>query len=80
MKNGRTNMDANRVIIEVNGQKLHLVLYKTREQWHRFYASNPNCWDILLEELLDGAMGINEYIWYWLIDGRCYETTEEVEE
>ena len=73
-------MERNRVIIEVNGQKLHLVLYKSHGLWLDTYASNPDCWDILLEELLDGTMEINEDIWYWLIDGRCYETTEEVEE
>ena len=73
-------MDANRVIIEVNGQKLHLVLYKTREQWHRFYGHRQECWDILLEELLDGTLVINEDIWYWYITGRCCETDEEVEE
>ena len=73
-------MDKNRVVVEVNGQKLHLVLYKSRTLWHEQYGHIKECWDILLEELLDGSMGINEYIWYWLIDGRCYETTEEVEE
>ena len=72
-------MERNRVIVEVNGQKLHLVLYKNRELWHRFYGHRQECWDILLEELLDGAMEINEDIWYWLIDGRCYETTEQTE-
>lgn len=71
-------MDKNRVVIEVNGQKLHLVLYKSKELWLERYGREEECWDILLEELLDGAMEVNEDIWYWLIDGRCYETTEEV--
>ena len=73
-------MGKNRVIVEVDGKKLHLVLYKNKTLWHEQYGYTQECWDILLEELLDGAIEINEDIWYWLIDGRCYETTEEVEE
>ena len=74
-------MDKNRVVVEVNGEKLHLVLNKTRKEWLDTYT-NPedDCWDILLEELLDGSLEINEGIWYWYIDGRCCETYEEVEE
>ena len=74
-------MDANRVIIEVNGQKLHLVLNKTWKEWLDAYT-NPgdDYWDVLLEELLDGTLDINEDIWYWYINGRCCETNEEVED
>jgi hypothetical protein len=71
-------MDKNRVIVEVGGKKLHLVLYKNRTQWLERYGRIEECWDILLEDLLDGAVDIDENIWYWYIDGRCYETTEEV--
>lgn len=71
-------MGKNRVIVEVDGKKLHLVLYKNKTLWHEQYGYTQECWDILLEELLDGAIEINEDIWYWLIDGRCYETTEEI--
>ena len=31
-----------------------------------------------LEELLDGTLEINESIWYYYINGRCYETNKEV--
>ena len=69
----------NRIIIEVNGQSLHLVLRKTAKEWSELYGSDQECWDIALEELLDGTMEVNEDIWYWFINGRCYETTEEAE-
>lgn len=72
-------MDKNRVVVEVNGQKLHLVLGKTVEEWEKTWDSEET-WSILLEELLDGTIEITEYIWYWYIDGRCYETYEDVEE
>lgn len=65
-------------IIIVDGKKLHLVLGKTEEEWNKEFSADC-CWDILLEELLDNTMEINEDIWYWYIDGRCYETSEEVE-
>lgn len=68
-----------RVTLEVNGRKLHLVLGKTVEEWEKIWDSEET-WSILLEELLDGTIEIDEYIWYWYIDGRCYETYEEVEE
>ena len=68
-----------RVTLEVNGRKLHLVLGKTVEEWENTWDSEET-WSILLEELLDGAIEIDESIWYWYIDGRCYETYEEVEE
>ena len=72
-------MDKNRVVVEVNGQKLLLVLGKTVEEWEKTWDSEET-WSILLEELLDGTIEITEYIWYWYIDGRCYETYEDVEE
>jgi len=71
-------MDNNKVIIEVNGQKLHLVLHKDKALWQERYGYIDECWAILFEELLDGTLEINEDIWYWYIDGRCYETTETI--
>ena len=65
-----------RVTLEVNGRKLHLVLGKTVEEWEKIWDSEET-WSILLEELLDGTIEIDEYIWYWYIDGRCYETYED---
>ena len=72
-------MDKNRVVVEVNGRKLHLVLGNIVEEWEKICGTEET-WGILLEEFLDGAIEIDEHIWYWYIDGRCYETTEEVEE
>ena len=66
-----------RVTLEVNGAKLHLVLGKTVEEWKETWGNDNNdLWDILFEELLDGSIDIDEDIWYWYIDGRCYETEE----
>jgi hypothetical protein len=64
-----------RTIVEVDGSKLHLVLGKSKHEWEKTYGE---LWDILFEEFLDGTMEINEDIWYWYINGRCYETFERV--
>ena len=65
-----------RVTLEVNGEKLHLILGKTEEEWLRTYGSDENLWDVSFEELIDGTLEINEDIWYWYINGRCYETNK----
>lgn len=67
-------------VIIVDGKKLHLVLGKTKKEWESIYwqTLSEELWDFPLEELLDGTLDINEDIWYWYIDGRCYETSEEV--
>ena len=67
-----------KVTLEVNGVKLNLVLGKTWTEWDTKYGSNLDVWDVLFEELIDGTLEINPDIWYWYIDGRCYETTETV--
>ena len=66
-----------RVTLEIDGVKLHLVLGKTVKEWEEA-RGNDDLWDILFEELLDGSVDIDEDIWYWYIDGRCYETYETV--
>ncbi len=66
-----------RKTIIVDDKSLHLVFGKTEEEWTEKYGAYF-CWDIGIEELLDGTLEINEDIWYWIIDGRCYETKEEV--
>ena len=67
-----------RVVLQVNDTKLHLVLGKTVKEWDETWGNEEDClWDILFEELLDGTIDINENIWYWYIDGRCYETYED---
>lgn len=70
----------NRTTVIVNGQTLHLVLGKSIEEWNDMYANNNDFWNIPLEEFLDSSLYPNEDIWYWLINGRCYETNEPVKE
>lgn len=72
-------MDKSRVTIEVKGRKLHLVIYESLSHWLRLYEAE-DLWDFLLEEILDGSVEFGEDIWYWYIDGRCYETSEQVED
>ena len=67
-----------KVVVIVNDKKLHLVLGKSINDWACAYADIQDFWNVPLEELLDGTLEINEDIWYWYIDGRCYETSEEV--
>jgi len=67
--------------ILVDGKSLHLILgaagRKTYVEWYNLYGDD-GCWDFPLEELLDGTLEINESIWYYYINGRCYETNKEV--
>ena len=65
-------------IIEVNGKKLHLVLGRTKEEWLSTYFGYPEVMDFSIDIFFKGLAEIDEKIWYWLIDGRCYETIEKV--
>ena len=67
-----------KVEIIVNGATVHLVLGKKVSEWKEVYGSNADLWDFPLEELLDGTVDPNEDVWYWYINGRCYETDENV--
>ena len=69
-------MSKHEIIVE--GKHLHLVLGKTTTEWEIACSDSPDLWSIPFEELINGALEINETIWYWYIDGRCYETTESV--
>jgi len=66
-------------IFYVNGTALHLVFGKSREEWEQVYGADPDLWDVSFEELVDGTLDIDEDIWYWYIDGRCFETDEKVD-
>ena len=59
--------------IIVDNKCLHLILGKTQEEWSQAFGDD-DLWDFPIEELLDGTIEINEGIWYFLINGRCYET------
>ena len=76
-ENAREVSQRNIVIVHVNGKALHLVFGKSREEWERVYA-NPDLWDVPFKELVDGTLEVDEDIWYWYIDGRCFETNERV--
>ena len=65
-------------IINIDGKNLHIVLGKKYSEWADITYCNYNLWDFPIEELIDGSVEINEDIWYWLINGRCYETDELV--
>lgn len=65
--------------IIIDGKQLHVVLGKThKEWWEKTHGVDEPLWDFPIEELIDGSVEINECIYYWLIDGRCYETQDEV--
>ena len=67
-----------KIVLEVDGKMLHLVLKKSYDEWLEACGwDDRELWDFPIEELLDGTVDINEDIWYWLIGGRCYETYEE---
>ena len=63
--------------IIIDGKKMHLVLGKTLKDYEK-YNSNEVLWSFQLDEFIEGAIEVNEDIYYWLINGRVYETEEEV--
>jgi hypothetical protein len=65
-------------IIKVDGKSLHLILGKSIYEWCELFGGDIDLWNMPLEELLDGTLEVNESIWYYYIDGRCYETNKEV--
>lgn len=65
-------------VVVVDDKNLHLVFGFNFKSWDLTFGLNEDLWDFPIEELLDGTIEINEDIWYWFIDGRCYETTELV--
>lgn len=67
--------------VTVDGRRMHLVFGKSVDEWARLYGSrNGDLWNVPFEELADGTLDINEGIWYWYIEGRCYETDEEADQ
>jgi hypothetical protein len=69
-----------RKVLAVDNRNLHLILNKSVKEWESQYGGDCDLWNMPLEELLDGTLEINDTIWYYYIDGRCYETTEYVED
>lgn len=72
----------NKKTIIVDGFNLHIIFGKTKTEYNDTYGNGyevGDLWDFPIEELLNGAVEPNEDIWYWLINGRLYETYEDVE-
>ena len=63
--------------IIINGKKMHLILGKTIKDYEK-YSSNEVLQSFQIDEFIEGAIEVNEDIYYWLINGRVYETEEEV--
>jgi len=69
-----------RKLITIDGQEMHVVVGRTADEWNMMYGNmRDSLCDFDFTELLDGAVEVNPDIWYWFIDGRCYETPEEVQ-
>lgn len=56
-------------------EKLNIVYDKTLEEWYEKYG-NKGLWTFSLEDVLNGAVILNEDMCYWAINGRFYETLE----
>ena len=52
--------------------------FSEKHQNYEKYNSNEVLWSFQLDEFIEGAFEVNEDIYYWLINGRVYETEEEV--
>lgn len=69
--------------IIVDGFNLNIVFGHKKSEWiteHKNKDSEGELWDFPIEELLNGAIEPNEEMWYWLINGRLYETFDLVDE
>lgn len=67
-------MKEKKVTINVGECEIHLVLGKTLIEWQQTYDVD-SLWDFPFEELIDGTVEPDQEMWYWYIDGRCYETS-----
>lgn len=64
-----------RTIITIRGKKMHIEYGANPSM----LESNDELWDIAFEDFLNGAMEVDEHIWYIYYEGRCYETDNCVE-
>lgn len=63
-------------------EKINIVYGKTEEEWLAKYdkeLEETTLWSFSLEDVLDGAVELNENMCYWYIDGRFYETLEQAD-
>lgn len=76
-------MAIERKTVIVNGYNLNIVFGHKKSEWvneHKNKDSKGELWDFPIEELLDGTIEPSEVMWYWLINGRLYETFDFIEE
>ena len=66
------------IVINVRERNLHLILGMSVEVWESQYCNDNDIWNMPLEEFLDGTLDVNDTIWYYYINGRCYETDQRV--
>ena len=67
-----------RKIIKIGGVPMHIVLGKTHQEWKEKYGGRCFCF-FSLGDFVNGIADADSSVWYWLIDGKMYETTEETE-
>ena len=58
--------------------QLHVITGKTLKEWKACYGNDDALWDVSIEDIETGAIEPNADCWYWLINGRLYETNEMV--
>ena len=68
-----------RKVIIIGGVEMHIVLGKTYQEWEEKYGADSFC-DFCLEDFINCEIESDSSIWYWLIDGWVYETSEETED
>lgn len=49
-------------------------------EWQSLYGEDEDMWDFTVDDVLNGAIELDEGKEYWLIGGRVYETDREFKE
>ena len=60
--------------LEVNGRVLHFECGHCEGE----VDFGPDYWDFSLDDIIEGAVEINEEMLYWYIGGRMYETDKTI--
>lgn len=55
-------------------KELHIEVGHTIKEWQEKFGADGDLWDVSIEDISSGAIEPNSGCWYWLIDGRLYET------
>ena len=62
-------------IVTVNGKVFFVDDSHTLNEWEDL---SGELWDFLPSDILTGAVEPHEFMVYWCIDGRLYETNERI--